>query len=66
MRNRIETVIRKIKDHKMFARGAAFTGSYESLCEVLQVVGHLTALELRMYPLFQRVWAMGPLTRSRY
>ena len=52
VRNRIETVIRKIKDHKMFARGAAFTGSYESLCEVLQVVGHLTALELRMYPYF--------------
>ena len=46
VRNRIENVIKKVKGHALFAKGVAFDRSYEHLCEVLQVVGHLTALEL--------------------
>ena len=55
VRNRCENVISKVKGHAFFKKD--FTGSYEMLCSMLKVTGHVTAYELRR---FQRFASYGP------
>ena len=55
VRNRCENVISKVKAHAIFK--VNFTGSYEMLCSMITVTGHVTAYELRQ---FQRFASYGP------
>ena len=52
---RCENVISKVKAHAIFK--VNFTGSYEMLCSMITVTGHVTAYELRQ---FQRFASYGP------
>lgn len=52
-RNRVEQIVSVVKAHRIFKRGV-YQGNFEQLEMVLTLVGHVTALELRMFgPRFQ-------------
>ena len=63
-RNRVESVVRKVKAHKLFS-GRVFKGKYETLRAALHVVGHVAAYQLRQRQRFQSYgpWphAYGPM-----
>ena len=52
-------MISKVKAHAIFK--VNFTGSYEMLCSMITVTGHVTAYELRQ---FQRFASYGPWMAS--
>ena len=55
-RNRIEQIVDVVKSHRLFAN-LVYRGSAEHLLPLLTIVGHATALELRMR---QRFKSYGP------